>query len=131
MVVAGGAAAIIVALQAFAPLAGADDNYVGFLSPSRNISCELNYRRGGIPDETYCQTDSPPASVRMDPSGVISICRGETCLGNAGTGTPTLAYGQTMGTGPFTCRSEAGGVTCTVVSGRGFTISSSGIASVG
>ncbi|MGZ4510183.1 MAG: hypothetical protein ACXVX4_02265 [Mycobacterium sp.] len=127
-----GCAGTILAPQAFAPAAAADqDNYVAFLSPSRNISCEIDYQRRGIPDETFCFTGSPPASVRMDTGGVLSRCTGESCLANPAEGTPILGYGQTMGAGPFTCRSETGGVTCTVVSGRGFTISSSGITPVG
>ncbi|CQD12442.1 hypothetical protein U8D42_04750 [Mycobacterium europaeum] len=125
--VLGGAAAI-----PFAPPAAADqDNYVAFLSPSRNISCEINYQRRGIPDETFCFTLAPPASVSMDTAGTLSRCTGESCLANPAEGTPILGYGQTRGAGPFTCRSESGGVTCTVASGRGFTVSSSGIAPVG
>lgn len=125
-------AGTVLALQAFAPHAAADqDNYVAFLSPSRNISCEIDYQRPGIPDETFCFTISPPASVRMDTGGALSRCAGESCLANPADGTPILSYGQTMGAGPFSCRSGAAGVTCTVVSGRGFTISSSGITPVG
>jgi hypothetical protein len=92
----------------------------------------MNYHRGnGIPDETYCQTDSPPQSVRMSTDGSFKSCTGESCLGNAGQGTPTLAYGQTAWVGPFSCRSEESGVTCKVTSGPGFAISSAGISSVG
>jgi hypothetical protein len=106
--------------------------WCAFLSPSRNIGCEMNYQRGsGIPDETYCQTDSPPQSVHMSTTGTIKTCTGATCLGNAGQGTPTLAYGLTAGLGPFNCRSEPSGVTCTVTGGRGFTISNAGVAPVG
>ncbi|OBI00605.1 hypothetical protein A5678_18255 [Mycobacterium sp. E2733] len=115
----------------FAPPAAADqDNYVAFLSPSRNVSCEIDYQRGGIRDAAFCFTISPPESVSMDPAGVLSRCTGESCLANPAEGTPTLNYGQTMGAGPFTCRSETGGVTCTVPSGRGFTISNAGITAV-
>ncbi|OBI57350.1 hypothetical protein A5705_19895 [Mycobacterium sp. E787] len=119
------------------PRAAADNpacsqTWCSFLSPSRNISCELDYRRGGgIPDETYCQSMSPPQSVHMSPDGVFERCAGESCLGNAGQGTPTLPYGQTAGLGPFSCRSEESGISCTVTSGRGFTISNAGIAPVG
>ncbi|MGZ4526066.1 MAG: hypothetical protein ACXVX7_06340, partial [Mycobacterium sp.] len=90
-----GCAGTILAPQAFAPAAAADqDNYVAFLSPSRNISCELDYQRGSqIPDETFCQTNSPPQSVHMSTSGVLNTCTGMSCLGNAAQGTPTLAYG--------------------------------------
>lgn len=119
------------------PQAAADNpvctaTWCSFVSPSGNLGCEMNYQRGsGIPDETYCQTDSPPQSVRMSTSGSFKTCTGDTCLGNAGHGTPTLAYGQTAWVGPFSCRSEASGVTCTVISGRGFTLSSAGVTPVG
>ncbi|OBJ61778.1 hypothetical protein [Mycobacterium sp. 1423905.2] len=103
-----------------------------FLAPSGNLSCEVDYRRGsGITDGAYCQTDSPPQSVQMTADGAIKPCTGVGCLGNAGQGTPTLGYGQTAGIGPFTCQSETSGVTCTVTSGRGFTISTAGITPVG
>jgi|SRR4051794_17708431 hypothetical protein len=103
-----------------------------FYTPSRNISCEMSYQRGyGIPDGVYCQTDSPPQTVRMDATGAFTPCTGLTCLGNAGEGTPTLAYGQTAWAGPFGCRSATDGVTCTITSGRGFAISAAGITPVG
>jgi hypothetical protein len=120
-----------------APQAAADNpvctqTWCTFLAPSRNLGCEMNYQRGsGIPDETYCQTDTPPQSVRMSTDGSFKTCTGDSCLGNAGEGTATLAYGQAASVGPFNCRSEMSGVTCTVISGRGFTISSAGINSVG
>ncbi|WP_231968929.1 MULTISPECIES: hypothetical protein [unclassified Mycobacterium] len=127
------AAAVLAACTpTFAPPAAADqDNYVAFLSPSRNISCEIDYQRHGIPDEAFCFSISPPQSVTMDPAGVLSRCTGESCLANPPEGTPSLGYGKTAGAGPFSCRSETDGVTCTVSSGRGFTISNAGIAAVG
>ena len=124
-------AGVVVASPAFAPPAGADDQYVGFYSPSRNINCELDYQRAGIPDSTFCLSDEPMQSVTMDVNGALTLCDGMKCMANAPPGIPVLAYGQSMVRGPFTCRSETSGVTCTVVSGRGFTISSSGITSVG
>ena len=120
-----------------APPAAADNpvctaTWCSFLLPSRNIGCEINYQRGsGIPDETYCQSDSPPQTVRLSTDGTFKTCTGESCLGNAGQGTPTLAYGQSAGVGPFNCRSESTGVTCTVAAGRGFTLSNAGITPVG
>ncbi|OBI86504.1 hypothetical protein A9X01_17110 [Mycobacterium asiaticum] len=119
------------------PVAAADNpvcssTWCTFYAPSHNLGCEINYQRGsGIPDETYCQTDSPPQSVHMSTNGTFKTCTGESCLGNAGQGTPTLPYGQSASIGPFTCLSETGGVTCTVTNGRGFTISSSGVVAVG
>ncbi|OBI22995.1 hypothetical protein A5712_11880 [Mycobacterium sp. E2327] len=118
------------------PRAAADNpvcsqTWCSFLSPSRNIGCEIDYQRGrDIPDEAYCQTTSPPQSVHMSTDGTYKSCTGESCLGNAGEGTPTLPYGQTAGLGPFSCRSEASGITCTVT-GRGFSISNGGITPVG
>ena len=103
-----------------------------FLSPSRNISCEIDYQRGpGSPDETYCQVDSPAHSVRMSTDAVVTVCTGSSCLGNPGIGTPTLGYGQTVGIGPFNCESQVNGVTCTVFSSRGFTISNTGVTPTG
>lgn len=119
------------------PRAAADNpicstTWCAFLTPSHNISCEIDYQRGsGIPDGTYCQTNSPPQSVHMSSAGAIKPCTGDNCLGNPGQGTATLPYGQTAGLGPFNCRSEPSGVTCTVTGGRGFTISNAGITPVG
>ncbi|GAB3036303.1 hypothetical protein H7J11_21840 [Mycobacterium bourgelatii] len=119
------------------PHAAADDpvcttTRCSFLAPSHNLGCELSYHRGnGIADETYCQTDSPAQSVRMGPDGTFKTCAGVSCIGNASEDTPTLEYGSTASVGPFSCRSETSGVTCTVTTGRGFTISSSGITAVG
>jgi hypothetical protein len=110
-------------------------NVCSFYSPSHNISCEIDYQRGaGTPDMAYCQIAPPQLlqpSVHMDPTEAFAVCTGETCLGNPGLGQATLAYGQTAGIGPFSCLSEVSGVTCTVTSGRGFTISSSGITPAG
>jgi hypothetical protein len=133
----GFAIAVIFGCGTGMPRAAADNpvcttTWCNFLAPSRNLGCEMDYGRGqGMPDQTYCQTDSPPQSVRMSTDGSFKTCTGQTCLGNPGQGTPTLAYGQTAGVGPFNCRSESSGVTCTVTSGRGFTISTAGITPVG
>ncbi len=96
-----------------------------FLSPTGNISCEVDYNRAGM-TQAYCQTGTPPQSVTMDPTGKYRICTGEQCLGNAGINTPTLAYGEATGVGPFLCVSATTGITCTA-GGRGFRISRSGI----
>lgn len=97
-----------------------------FLSPSGNISCEIDYHRDGLPAKAYCQTVTPPRSVSMDVTGDYTPCTGQQCIGNPGTNTPTLAYGTATGVGPFRCESATTGVTCTA-GGKGFRISSSGI----
>jgi hypothetical protein len=96
-----------------------------FLSPSGNISCEVDYHRAGL-TKVYCQTATPARSVTMGVAGRYTTCTGQQCLGNPGTGTPALAYGTATGAGPFRCESAATGVTC-VANGRGFRISASGI----
>jgi hypothetical protein len=96
-----------------------------FLSPSGNISCEVDYHRNGL-TQAYCQTIAPPRSVTMDATGTYKTCTGQQCLGNPGTNTPTLAYGTATGAGPFLCQSATTGITC-VAAGQGFRISTSGI----
>lgn len=99
-----------------------------FLSPSGNISCEVDYHRAGL-TQVYCQTGTPSRSVTMGAAGSYKTCVGEHCLGNPGEGTPTLAYGAATGVGPFRCETAVNGVTC-VANGRGFRISASGITPV-
>jgi hypothetical protein len=99
-----------------------------FLSPSGNISCEIDYHRAGL-TQAYCQTITPARSATMDITGRYTTCTGQQCLGNPGTGTPTLAYGTATGVGPFRCKSATSGVTCTA-DGKGFQISASGITPV-
>lgn len=99
-----------------------------FLSPSGNISCEVDFHRAGL-TQVFCQTVSPARSVTMGVAGKFTTCTGERCLGNPGTGTPTLAYGRVTGVGPFSCESAATGVTC-LAGGRGFRISASGMTPV-
>lgn len=99
-----------------------------FLSPSGNISCEIDYHRADL-TQAYCQTITPARSATMDVTGRYTTCTGQQCLGNPGTGTPTLAYGTATGVGPFRCESATSGVTCTA-GGKGFQISASGITPV-
>jgi hypothetical protein len=99
-----------------------------FLSPTGNISCEVDYQRAGL-TQAYCQTATPARSVTMTATGSYTTCTGQQCLGNSGTGTPTLAYGTATGAGPFRCESATTGVTCTV-NGKGFQISTAGVTPV-
>ena len=75
-----------------------------FLSPSHNISCELDEAAPpgtqGSAALAYCQSSSPPRSVSMDAFGSITPCAGDSCMGDPALGTPTLAYGQTVRHGP-------------------------------
>jgi hypothetical protein len=100
-----------------------------FLSPSGNISCEVDF--SPTDQGALCLTLEPPRSVNMTVDGTLTQCAGAQCLSNAGLGTPTLAYGTETGVGPFRCVSATTGITCTVTSGKGFTINSAGITPVG
>jgi hypothetical protein len=139
-VLLGAATGMAFSAPSSAPRATADTcswcdtpNVQFFASPSGNISCEIDYRRGALPDSAFCVSGTPPQNVSMNSQGVLSICSGgDSCLSNPPVGEPTLEYGQSKGIGPFVCQSETSGMTCTVApSGRGFTISGSGIARVG
>jgi hypothetical protein len=120
---------VVVGCCAGIPQAGADSpactaSMCAFLSPSRNISCEINYKRDpGISDEAYCQTYSPPQSAHLSTGGVVTSCTGVSCVGNPGD--------QTAGVGPFSCTSKPDGITCTTSPGHGFTISNAGITTIG
>jgi hypothetical protein len=96
-----------------------------FLSPSGNISCEIDNGYIGL-HQVYCQTISPPRSVVLARTGTIKVCKGQQCLGNPADNTPVLGYGHSTASGPFRCLSTTAGVTCTV-GGKGFQISRSGI----
>ena len=103
-----------------------------FLSPSKNISCEIDYNFGpSATTSTLCLTLSPPKSVTLKADSSLTECTGANCLSNAGTNTPTLAYGQSITLGPFTCASSTAGVRCTLASGDGFLISSGAITALG
>jgi hypothetical protein len=103
-----------------------------FVSPSKNISCEIdsNFGQTAI-TSTLCLTASPPKSVTLGTDGTLTECTGVSCLSNGGLNTPTLAYGMSITLGPFTCSSSTAGVKCTLASGDGFLISSAAVAALG
>jgi hypothetical protein len=101
-----------------------------FYSPSKNISCELD--SGGTTGQTaYCFSLTPPQHALMDASGVVQKCQGDSCLSNPPLNTPVMPYGTSMSLGPFTCLSATTGVSCTIAGGKGFMISTAGIADLG
>ncbi|HEX4128213.1 MAG TPA: hypothetical protein VHX67_11585 [Acidimicrobiales bacterium] len=103
-----------------------------FYSPSKNISCEIDNNFGSSAiTTTLCLTFSPQKSVTLQADGSLTECTGVNCLSNAGVNTPTLAYGQSITLGPFTCASSTAGIKCTVASGEGFLISSSATTALG
>ena len=99
-----------------------------FMIASRTISCEMDFERSdGLPDQTYCQSTTPPQSVTMSFLGEIKTCTGESCLGNPRQGTPILPSGDHADVGPFSCNVELNAVTCTANARVGFTIDNSAI----
>ena len=97
-----------------------------FYSPSKNISCEIDYGTidpGAPTQSVLCETISPTQSVVMSADGSLRTRYGLQCGSNAGLNTPTLAYGDTTGVGPFRCTSTVAAMICTVTSGKGFSIS--------
>ena len=103
-----------------------------FYSPSKNISCEIDNNLGASAiTSALCLTVSPPKSVTLMTDSTLNECTGVNCLSNAGENTPTLAYGQSITLGQFTCASSAAGVKCTLASGDGFLISSQAVTPLG
>jgi hypothetical protein len=103
-----------------------------FYSPSKNISCEIDNNLGtNAGTSALCLTISPPKSVTLKTDSSLTECTGENCLSNAGTNTPTLAYGLSITLGPFTCTSSTAGIKCTLANGDGFLISSAATTALG
>jgi hypothetical protein len=103
-----------------------------FYSPSKNISCEIDNNVGaGATTSALCLTVSPPKSVTLKTDSSLTECTGQDCLSNAGENTPTLAYGQSITLGPFTCASSTAGIKCVLANGDGFLISSTATTALG
>lgn len=124
-----------------APTASAGSR--AFVSPTGNISCEIN--PDPTPGSTFadgsavtpyvsCQTTDPPRRAILTDDYKVTRCSGADCVGDPGSGTPVLPYGKRVSVGPFRCTSEKGGVTCVENRadgpGSGFKIAKSGITDV-
>ena len=81
-----------------------------FVSPSRNIACEMDFRFAHIGAATFCQTLAPPRSVTITATGAIDECSGVSCVGHPAKNTPVLIYMASTATGPFLCASRFDGV---------------------
>src|SRR3974390_1083198 len=98
-----------------------------FLSPSGNISCQID-DGPPFPDQSaYCQSVSNDTPAPLGPDGVDRPCHNSGCLGNPASNIPVLAYGKSVTLGPFTCSSATDGMTC-MAAGKGFLISRAGVA---
>ena len=100
----------------------------GVLLSFKNISCEMNFNFAPSGQtQVLCLTINPPRSVVLKTDASLTECSGQQCLSNAGENTPILAYGQSITLGPFSCQSSTAGIRCTLQSGAGFLISTSGV----
>ena len=103
-----------------------------FYSPTKNISCEIDAAAGPTgTNQALCLTLSPAQSATLTASGTLTKCSGENCLSNAGENTPTLNYGVSITLGSITCLSQTTGMKCTLSTGAGFAIATSGITPLG
>jgi hypothetical protein len=99
-----------------------------FGPPKSDISCEILHRfpMSGSRHVSwaYCMsaTTTLVHHVTLSSSGVVTRCVGVRCGSNAGLGTPDLAPGTKVESGPFACVVTANAVTCKVATGRGFRI---------
>ncbi|MGH9110281.1 MAG: hypothetical protein ACRDY3_12605 [Acidimicrobiales bacterium] len=97
-----------------------------FLSPSHNISCEIDWQVAHVPSTAYCQSIQPPRSVTLSLSGTAKTCSGEGCIGNPSESAKVLPYLTSTSAGPFLCTSRVDGVACSAA-GRAFLIARSGV----
>jgi hypothetical protein len=112
----------------------------GFSTPSGNIRCALVSSTKLActikqHDFTVATCNKPIKQIPKSLRGV-RIVLGKTggashddCLGYTLIGSPAtnVSYGRMAAGGGFVCDIESGGVSCTAPSGRGFTVSTSGI----
>ena len=130
--------AVVAALFSAALAAGAaagyarDARFIAFRTPSGNIGCIYT----NAPDVLRCDIRSGlnprPRSpgrcdgeygdaLQMGPAGRPAIiCHGDTAIE---PGSQKLAYGRSLGLGPFQCTSRTTGLTCTNSRGHGWFLS--------
>jgi hypothetical protein len=111
--------------QVTPPKAGGARSAANFVSPSRNLACQM------MVTDVFCESVKPRHSVTMSPDAKLNICRGAVCFRDFDGLTPTLAYGKQKSVGRFRCSSLRAGVKCVVISSaRGFLINASGVAKI-
>lgn len=115
------------------PAAQAQDDLVGFTSPSGNIGCVMDSRqvRCDIAERDWAPPPPPQdcpldygQGISLDAGGAAGwVCAGDTALA-AG---PPLPFGESAAAGDLRCDSAPSGMTCRdVTTGRGFSIAREG-----
>jgi len=109
-----------------------------FFTPGLNAaSCEIDVGLPALPTSVWCVEElkvpvNKAIGVTLTRKGHLKICRGEKCVGNPATNTPTLRYGRVLSLGPFRCTSLRAGVRCLVKATRqGFLLSAHRVERVG
>ena len=103
-----------------------------FFTPGPNgASCEIDVGVPGLSGQAWCVVGPPHLPTRraigvaLTAAGVVAVCHGLRCVGNAPDQTPTLRYGRSIGLGPFRCTSLRQGVRCIATKlGHGFLLGS-------
>ena len=95
-----------------------------FYASPQQVSCEFDTETGSTQHSIYCEYASSTFAqhVVMTSTGHITVCRSINCGSNAGLGTPTFLAPTHVVGAPITCVVLSHGTTCTLPSGRGFTI---------
>ena len=113
-----------------------------FLSPDHKVWCGIDSQ------QTFCVTGGGPASpsgpqtgATLYPNGRVTLCSvpspsiSQACTQNWDPGAPVLKVGQETAVDGVLCRSQASGITCTLLAGKsagkGFAISASNMRRIG
>jgi hypothetical protein len=127
---------VVVAAILAAPAAGSNMAARWFVTPGKNVGCELGLDRHGIRPVTYVfclayRAGSPyrtAVAVRMTGAAQLTPCHGLRCISNSPDRTPALRVGHSIRLGPFRCMSLRKGVRCVVTRlHRGFRLSTGGL----
>ena len=121
----------LLALPLATASANAQERFVGFTTPSKNISCQLDtedsvLRCDVVKIDVYprrpadCDLEYGNA-FEMSAKGLARrLCAGDTTMDPS---FPVLAYGEVWQRNGFTCRSEQTGLTCFNALQHGFSLS--------
>jgi hypothetical protein len=111
--------------------ADAQERFVGFVTPSKNISCQLDTKENVLrcdvakidvypPRPADCDLEYGNAFQVSAKDGARRICAGDTTMNPS---LPVLAYGEIWQRADFKCRSEQAALTCLNAMQDGFTLS--------
>jgi len=111
--------------------AGAQERFVGFVTPSKNISCQLDTQESVLrcdvakidvypPRPADCDLEYGNAFQMSAKGRAGRICAGDTTMDQS---LPVLAYGELWQRNGFKCRSEQAGLKCVNAMQHGFLLS--------